>query len=290
MNTVVVPSAVQSSVVNPHVKTTLVLLVSPTLLKQFVRMESARTMSVVHRIQLVRPLPWLWELSLFSRAPSHAPGDNPAKIPRNHVLARNVPQRSVASRTVLAMVINAQLTSTCWRMPLKCVPNQTVHQMSVVARIQLASCTSARLGSTKLPVLSVVERTAHQVNVVAKIPHVLIMCVQTPTYQLPLTLAVVPHAQRANAVRRPPQPPRRSLHTVRNIRVLRALKKTCEEIPASMLCALMSSAVTSRCHQQPQPLTPIRLRSPLRHLLLVVRSHVQLARSTGVLGEVAISW
>lgn len=276
MNIVVVQSAVQNSVVNPHVKTTLVLLASPTLLQQFVRLENAQTMSVVQRIQPVRP--------------THAPLDSPVEIPSNHVLIRNVPQTSVASRTILAMILSAQLTSTCWRMLLKCVPTPLVYRMSVVARIQLASCTSAWLASTKLPVLFVVERTVHHVNVVAKIPHVLIMCVQTPTYQLPPTLAVAPHAQRVNAARRPPQPPRRSLHTARNIRVLRALKKTCEETLVSMLCALMSSAVTSRCHQQPQPLTPNRLRCPLRHLLPVVRSHVQLVRSTGVLEDVAISW
>jgi len=276
MSIVAVQSALHNSVVNPHVEPTLALLASPILLTQFVRLENARTKSVVHRIQPVRP--------------THALLDSPDEIPRKHVLARNVPQTSVASKMILAMVMSVQLPSTCWTMLLKCAPKQIVHRMIVVARIHLVGCISAQLASTKLPLLSVVEKTVQTANVVAKIPHVLIMCVQTHTNRLPLPLVVEPHAQRVNAVRRPLQPPLRSLHIVRHMSVLRALKGTCEEILVSMLCAPMSSAVRSRCHQQQRPLTQIRLQCLLRHLRPVVHSHVHVVRSTGVLEEVALRW
>lgn len=216
MSIVAVQSALHNSVVNPLVKPTLALLASPILLKQFVRLENARTKSVVHRIQPVRT--------------TNALLDSPVEIPRKHVLVRNVPQASVASRMILAMALSARLPSTCWTMLLKCAPTQIVHWMSAVARIHPVGCMSAQLASTELPVLSVVEKTVQTANVVAKIPHVLIMCVQTHTNRLPLTLVVAPHAQRANAVRRPLQPPLKSLHIVRHMSVLRALKGTCEEI------------------------------------------------------------
>jgi hypothetical protein len=189
---------------------------------------------------------------------------------------------SAASKTI--PVVNAKLTTTSWTTLLDFVLCLSAQQMSAVARIQPASYTHAQLAPTELQLLCVMAKIVHQANVVVQTIHVGRLIVQTPTSPFPLTLVVEPHAQGKNVVRRPQLPP---LPCFIIVMISMTAWKTLKRTSAEMLVTIkqrvpMTSAVTRWCRQQPQPLTQHHLYRPLRHLLPVVHSGVQLVRGMRV--------
>jgi len=157
-----------------------------------------------------------------------------------------VPQMNVATKTKDVTLINVQLVSMSWKMPWKYVLRRIVNRMSAVARTRLVNFMIVRLASIKHPLQCAVQQNAHLRNAVVKIPLVLIMNVPITTFQLPPTLVAVQHAQQRSVAKRRLQPPRQSLYTVILGSVLQASRRTCEEMHAMELHAVMPSAVTSR--------------------------------------------